>query len=105
MYAQSRLKSTCAAGQTGQSSLFSWRNFASLTIWSEIGETSDQIAWMRRLIWLFAARHVRGNFFFFTYLYLFINLLIIVAAFLLFTSLYATSWTGYVLIDKLVDQQ
>ena len=39
-----------------ESSLSAWRNFASLAIQNAPSEDSDQTAWMRRLIWIFARR-------------------------------------------------
>ena len=39
-----------------ESLLSAWRNFASLAIQNAPREDSDQTAWMRRLIWIFAVR-------------------------------------------------
>ena len=46
-------KSNWASAQSDQSSLATWRNFASLAIQNAPCDDSDQTAWMR-LIWIFA---------------------------------------------------
>ena len=41
------------------SSLLTWRHYATLAIQNAPKEDSDQTARMRRLIWIFAVAHVR----------------------------------------------
>ena len=58
MCAQQRLKSVCHLIRS-ESSLSTWRNFASLVIQTAACEDSDQTVWnvKSRLIWIFA-RHI-----------------------------------------------
>ena len=46
--------SLCVRAASSESSLPAWRKFASLTIQNASSEDSDQTAWMRRQIWIFA---------------------------------------------------
>ena len=47
-----RLKSVCTSEQFDQSSVSTWRNFASLVSQNELSEDFDQSAHMHRLIWI-----------------------------------------------------
>ena len=56
MCVQQALYWACPAAQFDQSSLSTWRSFASLAIQNAPSEDTDQTAWMRRLIRIFAGQ-------------------------------------------------